>query len=185
MSPHTSHTALSRATDSFMAGERVDMQVLASELHVSRTTLYRWVGDRERLMGDILAGLLGRVYEQTSVEQPTQPDDVGAELGRFKQFLQRCASLDPVKDFIRREPHLASRVLMRSDGAVRRAIGQVVEQALVVRRGPRAERLRPEVRDVIVYLALVGSFVPLLVGEPPSTDRVMALCRTVVTEMAE
>ena len=54
------------ARRAFLAGERIDMQRLAAELGVNRVTLYRWVGNRGRLLGEVaweLADALIRVSE--------------------------------------------------------------------------------------------------------------------------
>ena len=49
--------AFKLARRKFLAGERLDMQQLAAELGTHRTTLYRWVGTRDRLLGSILWSL--------------------------------------------------------------------------------------------------------------------------------
>src|SRR5262245_30239601 len=46
----TREHALQLARETFQRGERVDMQTLATQLGVVRSTLYRWVGDREQLL---------------------------------------------------------------------------------------------------------------------------------------
>jgi AcrR family transcriptional regulator len=44
--------AFQRAREFIRTGKRIDMVALAAELSVSRATLYRWTGDRERLLAD-------------------------------------------------------------------------------------------------------------------------------------
>ena len=51
------------ARQMFVSGERVDMGTLARRLEVGRSTLYRWVGDRETLISDVLADLSRRTWE--------------------------------------------------------------------------------------------------------------------------
>jgi AcrR family transcriptional regulator len=46
--------AFERAREYLRAGRRIDMVELAADLGVSRATLYRWTGDRERLLIDIV-----------------------------------------------------------------------------------------------------------------------------------
>ena len=50
----TPAAAFARARQLFTAGERLDMGRLADDLGVARTTLYRWTGDRDRLLADVL-----------------------------------------------------------------------------------------------------------------------------------
>jgi AcrR family transcriptional regulator len=44
--------AFERAREYLRAGKRIDMVALAADLGVARATLYRWTGDRERLLAD-------------------------------------------------------------------------------------------------------------------------------------
>ncbi|MCW2982668.1 MAG: TetR family transcriptional regulator [Conexibacter sp.] len=52
------------------AGRRLDMAALAAELGVSRNTLYRWTGDRDRLLADVvwddLSAMVARSLAATS-----------------------------------------------------------------------------------------------------------------------
>src|ERR1700754_3252943 len=50
----TPAAAFAAALDMFRRGERLDMAALASQLGVARTTLYRWTGDRDRLLSDVV-----------------------------------------------------------------------------------------------------------------------------------
>src|SRR4051795_3325048 len=53
----TREAAYDAATRTYLAGRRLDMRELAVELGVSRNTLYRWTGDRERLLQDVIWSL--------------------------------------------------------------------------------------------------------------------------------
>ena len=44
--------AFERAREYLRTGKRIDMVELAADLDVARATLYRWTGDRERLLAD-------------------------------------------------------------------------------------------------------------------------------------
>src|SRR5215207_5843301 len=69
--------ALALARKQFLAGERVDMQILAARLNVGRTTLYRWVGDREQLLGEMLCELANELLARTAAQA------TGTGLDRF------------------------------------------------------------------------------------------------------
>ena len=43
------------ASDQYLAGERVDLTIIAAELGLSRATIYRWFGSREALLGEVIA----------------------------------------------------------------------------------------------------------------------------------
>jgi AcrR family transcriptional regulator len=48
---------LALATDRFTRGERLDIQSLATELGVSRATAYRWAGNHDDLLANVIAGV--------------------------------------------------------------------------------------------------------------------------------
>lgn len=50
----TPKLAFERATELFLSGRRLDMAALAQEIGVSRATLYRWTGDRDHLLAEIV-----------------------------------------------------------------------------------------------------------------------------------
>jgi AcrR family transcriptional regulator len=64
----TPAAAFARARQLFQSGERMDMGRLADDLGVARTTLYRWTGDRDRLLTDVLwaetKGVIDALAEQ-------------------------------------------------------------------------------------------------------------------------
>src|SRR5687767_10164522 len=57
VSSSTAGTATALARARFLAGERVDMNGLAADLGLHRTTLFRAVGGRDRLLGEVLWSL--------------------------------------------------------------------------------------------------------------------------------
>ena len=53
-----------------LRGQRLDMLALSAELVVSRATLYRWTGDREQLLSDVLWSLSNDIIEQAKADHP-------------------------------------------------------------------------------------------------------------------
>src|SRR2546427_8592098 len=45
---------LALASDRYLRGRRVDVQAIASELGLGRTTIYRWFGSRDELIGEVI-----------------------------------------------------------------------------------------------------------------------------------
>ena len=50
------------ATRAYLDGEPIDMSALAHQLGIGRATLYRWVGNREELLGVVLAEATERTF---------------------------------------------------------------------------------------------------------------------------
>ena len=83
----TATDAINVAIATFEAGQRVDMAQIAERLGVGRSTLYRWVGDREALMD--------RVIDQTTLKlaQSVQRR-VRGEMRLPLQYLTQHGNLD-------------------------------------------------------------------------------------------
>jgi AcrR family transcriptional regulator len=50
----------------FIESRKLDMQELAVELGISRATLFRWVGNRDVLMAEILWSMAERVFNDVA-----------------------------------------------------------------------------------------------------------------------
>jgi AcrR family transcriptional regulator len=101
--------ALRLARRMWLADQRIDMGALATELGISRATLYNWVGDRDRLIGEVLwsfaAESIARAREQATGSGPAYLSDV------IERYLSALAGFEPNRRFIARDPELALRVL--------------------------------------------------------------------------
>lgn len=109
--------AFERAREKFLAGERLDMGQLAAELGLHRTTLYRWVGTRDRLVGEIL----------WSMAEPALRDAVeaagrargGERIARaVEHYLTGSLRASFMRRFLEAEPEFALRVLTTKEGVV-------------------------------------------------------------------
>src|SRR5919108_6342721 len=88
----------------FLKGQRVDMLALATELGVSRATVYRWTGHRERLLADVVWSLSDEVFEQAKADHP---EHTGVErlLEIFRQHVGVLVQAQPLHTFLRQETH--------------------------------------------------------------------------------
>jgi AcrR family transcriptional regulator len=62
--------AFARAREIVRSGEKVDMQTLARDVGVGRSTLYRWTGDRDQLLADVTWAELDGVLEHLKATTP-------------------------------------------------------------------------------------------------------------------
>ena len=85
----------------FQSGERLDMGRLADELGVARTTLYRWTGDRDRLLADVLWAETKTALDalEQSVESKPYPHAEAIAMG----FIDILCGAEPVRSFLRTE----------------------------------------------------------------------------------
>src|SRR5215216_5723998 len=162
--PNRGH-ALERARTLFLRGERVDMGTLSSALGIGRTTLYRWVGDRERLMGDVLAELIDRTWDRVIDEAEGKGDERAMDAGR--RFMELTANFPPLRQFAEREPQLALRVLLAPDGVVADRIRAGFQRALEV----NGVQVDPELVDIAVQAGTALEWTPIAIGGEPEIER--------------
>jgi AcrR family transcriptional regulator len=172
----TRDDAIELARARFLAGDRLEMGTLAEELSVSRTTLYRWVGEREQLIGEVFGNL---VDEWLALIEP-QVDGVGREgfLLLLRRFLEFAASSEPLTNFTRREPALAVRILMDPAGAV------TVHANLALRRvltgiDPEVE-VSDEVANGIGLVARTFVWANIAAGQEPNIEGAVSLASTLL-----
>ncbi|WP_143687074.1 QsdR family transcriptional regulator [Streptomyces sp. TLI_171] len=167
----TRDAALRLAREWFLRAERIDMRELATALRVGRTTLYRWFGDRDGLIGEVLARLADQTWNQLVADD----HGTGAERGldAIRRFMHVTAAFPPLRTFAAAEPAAALRVLMADGRAVSQALRTGFTRALAADgTAPSAEQI-----EIMVQLATALEWAPIVIGEEPAIDRAVALMR--------
>lgn len=159
----------------FVHNERVDMRTIADRLGIGRTTLYRWVGDRDQLLGEILARLSERTWAQVTEQATEHSSDRG--FGIIRRFMQVTSSFEPLRQFAQREPGAALRVLMAPDGAVARNLRAGFRRALDENLPAELTPVDDESLDIMVQLATALEWSPIVIGEQPAIERAIRLMR--------
>lgn len=116
------------ARDQYLQGRRIDLTMIARSLGVGRSTIYRWFGSREGLLGEIVAAeleaLIARHRAAVTRRGAAGLLDV---FDRVNRSLSRSPALRALLD---QERQPALRMLTSSGGSVQpRAVGSV--QALI------------------------------------------------------
>lgn len=119
---------LEAARSSFRRGERVDAQALSSSLGISRTSVYRWFGTRDQLMGEVLAAELRVVMDTTANRVTTR----GAErvVDTVISFCSHVAGSKSLEAYVKAEPLIALHVITGSNGRVQPAAIRTIEELL-------------------------------------------------------
>lgn len=107
---------LALATRGYLRGARVDLQAIAAELGLGRTTIYRWFGSRDALLGEVLV----RTAEPLLREARASAEGVGgvALLDTFDRFNRSLADAPALREFVERERDAALRVITSGAGNV-------------------------------------------------------------------
>lgn len=176
----TREHALSLAQERFVRGERVDMVSLADDLGIGRTTLYRWVGDRDQLLGEVLARLTR--YTARRVSREAAGTGLERALEIIRRFMTVTSEFGPLAEFTRREPEAALRILLAEDSPVTQALREFFRRALDDNLPPPP--VDDELVEVITQLGTAMEWSPIVIGEPPAIERAIRLMRAVVAESA-
>ncbi|MDH2444927.1 QsdR family transcriptional regulator [Amnibacterium sp. CER49] len=178
--------AFRSARHRFLAGERIDMGALAAELGVDRTSLFRWVGNRDALLAEVLWSLAVPTFDATE----GAVDATGAD--RVEQVLIRVVSdliaADYFRDWITREPGRALRILTTRSSPVQRRFIAVTERLLHEELDAGRMATPLPVHDLAyVLVRVVESFTyaDVIAGEPPSAERAAAALALVLAPTRE
>jgi AcrR family transcriptional regulator len=113
----THDDVLRAARAQFLAGQRVDVTIVARDLGLGRATIYRWFGSRERLLADVVAGELEALMARARREVGER--GAAGLLEVFDRVNRRIAESAALRAFLERERAAALRLLTAGDGAVR------------------------------------------------------------------
>lgn len=113
----------------FLTAQRLDMQALAAQLGMSRSTLYRKVRDRDQLLSAVIWYLSRRALHPLLIEADALSgvDRILFVIERFMSFAHAQPSLHR---FLDAEPEAALRILTSKHGCIQRSLVDLTERAL-------------------------------------------------------
>ncbi len=169
--------AIDLAQAKFLAGDRLEMGLLAEELNVSRTTLYRWVGEREQLIGEVFGRL---VDDWLALVEPQIEMEAGVEhfLAVLRGFLEFASRSEPLTTFTQREPSLAMRILMDSSGPVAEHANDALRR-LLAEIDPDIE-IGDQISNGIGMVARTLVWANIATGQEPDIDGAVSLAKTLL-----
>jgi AcrR family transcriptional regulator len=167
------------ARDRFVRGDRIDMVAIAADLHIARATLYRWTGDRDQLLADVISAELLEIvgYADRTAE--------GRGCRRLEQmigaFLDIVAGSPALRALIAHEGASGVLMLTSPTGPIRPRIVQTLTQ--IIRRECEDGGYRPPadpqiLADGIVSLGeryLHNGGDPTLNPDPATAKTIVAL----------
>jgi AcrR family transcriptional regulator len=142
---------LEAATARYMRGDRVDVQSIATELGLGRTTIYRWFGTREKLVGEVLVRTAAERFERAR----SAARGSGAEriLDTFDRFNRAIATAPPLRRLVARERETAVRIITAGGGSVQPRIVAMITAA--IEEEVDAGRYDPPVEPATLGYAIV------------------------------
>jgi AcrR family transcriptional regulator len=142
---------LDAALHHYLRGQRVDVQALAAELGVGRTTIYRWFGTRERLLGQVVARAAEIVLDRICAE--TEGSGGSLLLEVFDRFNRALADAPALRAFLEQERDTALRIINSSGGEVTpRMVARIAE---IIEQQVSSGAYRPPVEIETLAYAIV------------------------------
>jgi AcrR family transcriptional regulator len=116
----THDDVLAEATRQYLNCDRIDVQAIAVRLGIGRTTIYRWFGSREDVVGAVLVGLA----EQGMVRAREGTKGKGAEglLTAFDRYNRAVVKAPAMRAFVDQERDIALKIVTAGYAAVQPAM---------------------------------------------------------------
>src|ERR1700689_2756121 len=99
----TRRAVINAATRAYLRGEAVDMSALAAQLGIGRSTLYRLAGNRDDLLGALLAEARERPFRRARAGR-TARGGVAPGPDVINRFMQAVIDAGPLQTLFKREP---------------------------------------------------------------------------------
>ena len=108
--------AFHAAKRKWLGGERIEIGALAVELGVGRATLFRWIGSREKLLGEILWSVCAQTLVDTGARIHTRgPRRIATIL---QELVLTVRESPPMRRFLEEDPEYALRLVTSRTGPV-------------------------------------------------------------------
>jgi AcrR family transcriptional regulator len=158
---------LAAVTRRYLNGERVDMSDVAHELGIGRATLYRWAGNHDDVLAEVLAEQTDRLFRHTLVADGSYGAD--RVLAVVDAFMHAVLDSVPLKALTARDPLLFLR-LATMPGAIEARAGALLLEVLedesaagqlrLALPGPVLAQAIVRVADAFMYRHLLGAGPP-------------------------
>lgn len=166
-------------------GELPEMATVAERSGVGRTSLYRWFGDRDALIGEVLSR-----YLETTMEAGYRQSRArgGQRVARaIGALILDAAAREPLLSLLRTQPQVMLKIIMAPGGAVHaRSIASVEE---LIERERRAGRYRPilDAHSLAFILVQIGQsfmWARAATGAPPDVEETMRVTTAILAAEA-
>jgi AcrR family transcriptional regulator len=174
--------ALRAARRHFLRRERLDMNELARELGIGRATLYRWVGGRDQLLGEVLWSLAEPGLAQARAESKGRGADWVLDV--YRRFGDLIVGLEPLRHFVKTEPECALRVMTSKASPLQRRVVDTFRDVLVEAGKSRRLRLRLDPATLAFAMVRIAEsflWTDLITGGTPDLTKAQEVTKVLLT----
>jgi AcrR family transcriptional regulator len=172
------------ALATFRERRRLDMRGLALELGISRATLYRRVGGRDHLLGEVIWYLtrrsLARAYEATDQLKGDQRIVTVVE-----RFMRDVHSQPALARLLEAEPEAALRILTSKHGPIQQGIIEVLERLMALEESRGNLRLGIDHATLSYAIVRLGEsflYADVIADNDPDVDQAIAVIGRLLRE---
>ncbi len=166
----------------WLAGERVDVGKLASELGIGRATVFRWVGTREHLYGEICSALFAK--ELVRAQEAARGSGLDNLLDTIDRLLRSLAAAAPLRRFVAEDPEFAMRVLTSRASPVQYRCTQAIRERIdeLVAAGTMQPALPPdELAYIVVRITESFLYRDVITGAEADVEAAIGAIRILLT----
>ncbi|WP_375000020.1 QsdR family transcriptional regulator [Aeromicrobium sp. CTD01-1L150] len=167
--------------DLFLSDGGVDMDALACRVAVSRATLYRVVGSRDRLLTEVVWLLTAKLLQRCC--RTAGGNGVEWVIGVTRHFASALRASESFETFLRRDPELAARTLFGADAVHPRTVA--AQRRILVEAGLGPQDRLEEAAYLYVRIIESSLFADLLVGAPIEDSVAERAARAVLAQMLD
>jgi AcrR family transcriptional regulator len=120
---------LRAAMRQYLRGERIDVQAIATRLGLGRTTVYRWFGSREQLIGEVLFRAADPLLDRARASARGRGGPM--LLDTFDRFNRALADAPALRRFVEEERETALRIITAGNGPLQPRIVARIEGLIV------------------------------------------------------
>jgi AcrR family transcriptional regulator len=135
----------------YLRGRRVDVQAIAAELGLGRTTIYRWFGSREGLIGEVLVRAAKPLIDDARAGARGRGGPM--LLDTFDRLNRSLVAAPALRQFVEQERDTALRIITSSTGLAQRRMVERI--AALIEEEERAGRYDPPVDPQTLAYAIV------------------------------
>ena len=135
----------------YLRGRRIDVRAIAAELGLGRSTVYRWFGSREGLIGEVLVRAADPLLDAARAEASGR--GAAALLDTFDRMNRSLAEAPALRQFLEQERATALRLITSSGGVVQPHF--VARITALIEDEVRAGAYEPRVEPATLGYAIV------------------------------